>query len=63
MTSNSASTPVHGNLFSQMFVMAVDNDGETVVRDSSCFQGAHQLKGGQHSWVKFFILNTGRFTW
>ena len=45
MTSHPAAAPVHGYLLSQVFMMAVDNNGKTVVGDGSSFQGAHQLKG------------------
>ena len=45
MTSQPTATPVHGYLFSQMFVMAVDYHCEAVVCDGSSFQRAHKLQG------------------
>lgn len=48
-TSQPTATPVHGYLFSQMFVMAVDYHCEAVVCDGSSFQRAHKLQGKQNS--------------
>ena len=48
MTSQPTATPVHGYLFSQMFVMAVDYHCKAVVCDGSSFQRAHKLQGKQN---------------